>query len=421
MRKMGARKKIKHQDPLRQLLQAAENKVLIDLIEDLAIMLPEVRRECFEYLKKHVKLSPVQQETAGGEEIFAIWGELAPDLEELDEYGGGDYALEDHVADLLADIIKKLKEYEVPADYRRDLINETLPYIQSGNSGLVDDLYDVAYTACYNNDDSRKLAEVFEAMADDWPRDHARRIYRQIGDRKKYLELRVLKMEYGADYHDLATFYWEQNEKEKAIQTARDGLSKGNGRLDELRQFLSERAQETGDRQGYIQLQFEQTVDHLTLKKYLKFKKLCTKDEWGVYENAVLEKLDRTWSGEKLKIHMHRKEHDKALATLLKERYPYHAYGDEYELQVAAKLETLFPDKILGYYRSGLGNLNRSLTRKEYGIKAKVMKKVRHMYVNIMNEPELWAKFAKQVKLDNKKRPAFQEEFIKVVPGWGNL
>ncbi len=82
---MTAGKKIKHQDPLRQMLEAAEPKVLIELIEDLAIMLPEVRRECFEYLKKHVKLSQEQKETAGGEEIFAIWGELEPDLEELDE------------------------------------------------------------------------------------------------------------------------------------------------------------------------------------------------------------------------------------------------------------------------------------------------------------------------------------------------
>lgn len=41
----------------------------------------------------------------------------------------------------------------------------------------------------------------------DWPTDHARRIYRKLGDRKKYLELRHKKLAYGMDYHDLASFH----------------------------------------------------------------------------------------------------------------------------------------------------------------------------------------------------------------------
>ena len=118
---------------------------------------------------------------------------------------------------------------------------------------------------------------------------------------------------------------------------------------------------------------------------------------------------------------MHRREYDKALDVLIKARYPYNSYGGEYELKVAAKLKKRFPDKILAYYRSGLGNLNRSTGRKEYARKAKVMKKVRHMYVDIIKTPEKWLEFSRQVKQDNVRRPAFQEEFAKVVPGWKDL
>jgi hypothetical protein len=42
---MSAKKKIKHQDPLRQLLETADRQILVELIEDLAIMRPEVRRD----------------------------------------------------------------------------------------------------------------------------------------------------------------------------------------------------------------------------------------------------------------------------------------------------------------------------------------------------------------------------------------
>lgn len=418
---MSAKKSVNRQDPLRQLLEVTDKKILVDLVEDLVMMHPDVRRECFDYLKAHVKLSPNQQETSEGEAVFALWGELEPDLEELDDYGGGDYSLVDHVSDLLIEITKKLATKQVPPEYRTELLNEVLPYIQSSNAGLDDDLYDVAFACCYTDDDLRQLAGAFEKMGSDWPIDHARRIYRKIGDHEKYLALRALKMDVGADYHDLATFYWEQGEQEKALLTAKKGLAKGNGRLDELRQFLSDRALESGDRQGYLKLQFEQTVDHLTLEKYQAFKNICTKEEWVAYEDDVLKKLTQAWDNEQLKIRMHRKEYDKALATLLKAGYPYDSYSDAYELQVAAKLEARFPEKILGYYQSGLGNLNRSLTRKAYAGKAKVMKKVRHMYVDIMNAPEQWLKFAGQVKLDNKKRPAFQEEMRKAVTGWDKV
>jgi hypothetical protein len=33
--------------------------------------------------------------------MLALWSELAPDLDEMDSYGGVDYATEDHVAELL--------------------------------------------------------------------------------------------------------------------------------------------------------------------------------------------------------------------------------------------------------------------------------------------------------------------------------
>ena len=63
-------------------------------------------------------------------------------------------------------------------------------WFNSGNAGMDDAFYDAA---CYTQEDLRALAEHFEALGRDWPLDHARRIYREIGDHEKYLELRLLK------------------------------------------------------------------------------------------------------------------------------------------------------------------------------------------------------------------------------------
>ncbi|OIP90878.1 MAG: hypothetical protein AUK26_08430 [Syntrophaceae bacterium CG2_30_58_14] len=260
---------------LNNLLASAGPEILRDLVSSLAFQDPEVRRTCFEYLKAHAPLSTTQKQTSDGEVVLALWEELYPDLEEMDDCGGGDYHVADHVGDLLGQMREKLTDGNVSHEVRRELLEEVLPFIKSGNAGLDDELYDTAYAACREEAEWRWLACSFEAMKQDWPLDHARRIYRRLGDREKYLELRRLKMVYGLDYHDLAQFYREEGNREQALAVAEEGLKKGQGRMDELRQFLAGHALESGDRERYLDLQFAQAVASLTLEGYKTFKKIC--------------------------------------------------------------------------------------------------------------------------------------------------
>lgn len=281
-------KKGKKGDALAELLEAAPHKVLSELITELTVMFPDIRRKCLDFLKSQSTVSKALAKRSEGEAVLALWSELAPDLDELDMYGGGDYGTEDHVAELLVQIRERLESKEVDADYRREILDLVLPLIKSGNAGMDDMLDDVAYAACYNDSDLRGLAKAFEAMNKEWRTARARGIYRRLGDRDKYLELRAGRMEYGADYHDLAAFYWESGEKEKAMQVAEEGLEKAKGRMDELRGFVAARAEETGDREKYMALQFARTVDGLTLEKYKGFKKICTAAEWAAFEPKIL-------------------------------------------------------------------------------------------------------------------------------------
>ena len=57
---------------------------------------------------------------------MALWAELEPDLEELDDYGGGSYDVEDHVADLLDQIRKQLDSKKVAAEYRQEILAQVL-------------------------------------------------------------------------------------------------------------------------------------------------------------------------------------------------------------------------------------------------------------------------------------------------------
>lgn len=131
---MDAKKK--KRDILPELLAAASPETLRNLLHHLAASQIEVRRECLEYLKMHVSLSSEDRKVSDGEAVLLLWSELAPDLDELNEYGGGDYGMEDHVAGLLYEIQEKLDGKSIDSEYRQELIDEVLPYIESGNAGL---------------------------------------------------------------------------------------------------------------------------------------------------------------------------------------------------------------------------------------------------------------------------------------------
>ena len=148
---------------------------------------------------------------------------------------------------------------------------------------------------------------------------------------------------------------------------------------------------------------------------------MCTEKEWGDFEPRMLSILEKARDAERLKIHMFRKEYDKALSLLKKSRYPDLQYGGNEILKIAEELEKMYPEKILSFYMTGLGNLNRSLDRRTYARRALVMAKVRHIWVDVMKTPETWEKFGYEVKEMNRKRPAFQEEFTKALPDWKAL
>src|SRR3989338_8449917 len=130
---MREQKKSKATSRLTQLVRAADAAILGQLVERLAGTRPDVRRECLEFLQKHVVLASQADTEAAA--LFALWQELETDLAELDEYGGGDHDTEDHVSELLYELSTKLKRSRIARDDRRSLVEEVLPYIRSGNAG----------------------------------------------------------------------------------------------------------------------------------------------------------------------------------------------------------------------------------------------------------------------------------------------
>ena len=88
---------------------------------------------------------------------------------------------------------------------------------------------------------------------------------------------------------------------------------------------------------------------------------------------------------------------------------------------VAKELEARYPEQLLEFYKSSVGDLNMSGTRKSYVQNAEAVARIRRVLVDVMKEPGEWKKYALPIKLNNSKRPAFQDEFSRVIPDWKNL
>ena len=61
-----------------------------------------------------------------------------------------------------------------------------------------------------------------------------------LQDDKAYLKMRKDDLHYGMDYWDLAEFYIGKGEQKTAVKIAEEGLLKGEGRLTQLFEFLSD-------------------------------------------------------------------------------------------------------------------------------------------------------------------------------------
>ncbi len=393
---------------LKELLSNTKKDTLIELINKLAQADNTAYSKILEFLRIKVDIPENIKQKSDEETIWSIWNELEDDLSELDEYGGGDYDTEDSVADLLYELSKKLEELNTSKEFRYDILDCILEYIRSDNAGMSDPLYEAAYSIVKDDEDSRHLAECFESIGCNT---NAMGLYRDIKDETNYLRLRKSRLEYGLDYYDLVMFYWDKGSKKEALDILDKGLKNGKGRMTELRSFASKQAKENGNRGLYLKLEFEEASERPSDESYQKFKSKCNTAEWEKYEPLFLKRLDKAWPEQKLKIFLTRLDYDSALKIITKISYP--------EFYSTVKiLEAKFPDEILNYYIRGIGNYNISATRKVYHENALAAAQVKKMLIEVMNKPNEWQTLRLKIKYANAKRPAFQEEFKKVIKDW---
>ncbi len=198
---------------LDEKLQALSNKDMYDLVQTLLNKNPQIRKSILEWFMDKSKdmenINRKQVSKALNDELlWEHWYDAKSIISQFNEYGGGPEDEEEE----WQYFVKKLGEE--PTKWRK----ERIMVIQK----------------------------------------------KYLKDDDAYLKMRKDDLHYGGDYWDLAEFYTGKGELKTAVEIAEEGLLKGDGRLTELFEFLSDhyaKSRDTANLERVVQYAIKKKSD----------------------------------------------------------------------------------------------------------------------------------------------------------------
>lgn len=266
-------------------------------------------------------------------------------LEEHNRYGGGDEEEEDEVYEGLDGIVQFFKTNKLDRQIKQDFIDKMFHYYDWGNSGMSDMLWQAVYDICDIRDDWVYVVDKLQQKDDDYRKSLIMQIYKdKLHDEEEYLRFRQQDLKYGMDYYDLVLFYINKENIEKAVEIAKLGIHKGEGRITDLLEFLFEHYKESNYDEAltYIKKLFEVEAGVHYYKQLRRFAQLA---DWEIIDPWCLTILKKQSKVDQLAyIHMENKEYNYVLDYVLeKPKHSLYSYDLSERETFAKKLIPIYP------------------------------------------------------------------------------
>lgn len=405
-------------EKLEAFLNKADSRTLKQIILDLTFKSKENYRKCLDIIEDNIDLDDNEKSECSSEKFITAWDEVKWEIKRIEEYGyyeDFDEAESLEIEDKVNKVKEELEKGKASKVARKEFIDDALSNIDNDFDSVI---LDAIYAACYEKDELLYFAGEIENSQTST----ALSIYKELSEKDKYLELLLKHLESCSDYYDLVNFYEENNEPQKAVEIAYQGLQKTDGWKGNLLDYLAKKALDSNNREEYLRLKFDKYINRLSFHSYKSFKSICNEEEWKQYEPEILSRIDKLYSTDKMLIYMYREEFDKAINILVQSQANYYNLSmQSAEFLIAEKLKEKYPAEVIQFYMNSIGNFDSAKDRKTYANQAHIAAKIQDIYENVLKTPEKWNELAKDIKDKNKNRKAFQQEFGKVVLGWRNL
>ncbi len=255
---------------LDEKLQALSNKDMYDLVQTLLNKNPQIRKSILEWFMDKSKdmenINRKQVSKALNDELlWEHWYDAKSIISQFNEYGGGPEDEEEECDGYLDDIEELAKKGEISTEAKFEFMDELFEEYNVGNSGFEDKMMDICFTLCETKEEWQYLVKKLGEEPTKWRKERIMVIQKKhLQDDDAYLKMRKDDLHYGGDYWDLAEFYTGKGELKTAVEIAEEGLLKGDGRLTELFEFLSDhyaKSRDTANLERVVQYAIKKKSD----------------------------------------------------------------------------------------------------------------------------------------------------------------
>jgi len=382
--------------------------------------------------------------------VDVYWAVADRTLEELNEYGIDEESLDEVAIESMEKLQPLLQEEPELKEKREKILAGLMRYYVLGNCGITDFIYDAAENICTERSDYQILIDTLEkkAKSDTFSGYYITllaNLYAKIGDEDAQLKTLESRLEYGMDYWQLAEYWLEKEESEKALEVVMEGIEKGTGRKNELYLHLQEHYEEKGDYESLsellrskiqrneldyyhlagdvlykcLQRHSEETGDYqgqatllelrlendaLDFEFYREAESVLKGEDWQEFEDRFISEAKKQENSKLLAEIYEYKDDGESLWNIVKDdRWLLRKYE--------AKLSPLYPQEYIKLYQGIIDQYIARRGRENYRTAAEYAKTVKEIYLNVLKQSEQWDTYIKQLRKANKTLRAMQDEF----------
>ncbi len=454
---------------LDEKLATLDSTDLHKLVQNIMERNSEVHRLILEWFKERAKgLKHINEKkdlaSLNDELLMGYWENAREIISEFNEYGGGPEDDEEDAYDWLDQISELIKEGNISTDAKFEFLDDAFEEYDIGNSGFEDGLMEAFFEICETKKEWKFLVEKLGEHPTDWKKKLIMRIQKKyLQDDDAYLKMRKEDLHYGMDYWDLAEFYIQKEDTKKAVEIAEHGLLKGDGRLTELFEFLSDyyaKSRDTADLERVVQYALKKKSDEKVMldrlfeyynaendyenakrallkafeyvkpagyiaevrsyAHYNKMKQFLTDSDWKNIEPRIIREAREKDLEDYLRICLDKDLKKEVVHILLnppkKQSGFRFGFDTDYNFdEFANQLKEEFSEDIIKYYwQKACRNISNG-NRGTYRTAAGYLGMVKHIYIDLLIDEPLWEQRFSGLKATFKNRPAFLDEVSRII------